>query len=265
VDTQALDPVRRHQVSLTAQRVAAQRVHFARVTADHGDPAADDRLARDVAGSAGAGPAGPMFGYLAARTEFFDRVVVSALQRGVTQVVIAAAGYDGRALRYAKPGVRWFEVDHPATQADKIERLARLGLPAPQIAFVAADFAVDDVATGLAGADHRAETPTLFLCEGVAVYLEMAVLERLLRALRSRAAAGSRLAINLSVAGAPAERRQRFQAGVAALGEPVRTVLTAGAAGELLAATGWRAAGDAAPDPHLERSTRAGFLLAQPA
>jgi len=52
---------------------------------------------------------------------------------------------------------------------------------------------------------------------------------------------------------------------VAALGEPVRTVLTPEAAGELLAATGWRAAGDAAPDPHLERSTRAGFLLAQPA
>jgi len=205
-----------------------------------------------------------MFGYLAARTEFFDRVVVGSLQRGVTQVVIAAAGYDGRAPRYAKPGVRWFEVDHPATQADKIERLARLGLPAPQITFVAVDFAVDDVATRLAAADHRAETPTLFLCEGVAVYLEMAVLERLLRALRSGAAAGSRLAISLSVASL-AGRRQRFQAGVAALGEPVRTVLTAEAAGELLAATGWCAAGDAAPDPHLERSTRAGFLLAQPA
>ena len=185
-----------------------------------------------------------MFGYLAARTEFFDRVVVSALQRGVTQVVIAAAGYDGRALRYAKPGVRWFEVDHPATQADKIERLARLGLPAPQIAFVAADFAVDDVATGLAGADHRAETPTLFLCEGVAVYLEMAVLERLLRALRSRAAAGSRLAINLSVGRRPG----RAPASASRPGSPPWASRSAPcsprtAAGELLAATGWRDGG----------------------
>ena len=69
--------------------------------------------------------------YLDARTRFFDRVVVGAIGRGVRQIVVGAAGYDGRAFRYAKPGVRWFEVDHPATQRDKQERLARLGLGRP--------------------------------------------------------------------------------------------------------------------------------------
>src|SRR5204863_5794277 len=97
---------------------------------------------------------GPMVRYLAARTAFFDRVVVRALERGVRQVVIAAAGYDGRALRYAKDEVRWFEVDHPDTQADKRERLARLGLRGDEIAFVAADFAHDDVGDGLRAAGH---------------------------------------------------------------------------------------------------------------
>jgi len=63
-----------------------------------------------------------MHEYIRARTAFFDRVVVSAIDRGVAQVVIGGAGYDGRAFRYAKPGVRWFEVDHPATQADKRAR-----------------------------------------------------------------------------------------------------------------------------------------------
>ena len=29
---------------------------------------------------------------------------------------------DGRAFRYAKPGVRWYEVDHPATQLDGMRR-----------------------------------------------------------------------------------------------------------------------------------------------
>jgi Leucine carboxyl methyltransferase len=48
--------------------------------------------------------------YLRARAAFFDRVVVNALGRNVSQVVSVAAGYDGRALRYAKPGVRWFEL-----------------------------------------------------------------------------------------------------------------------------------------------------------
>ena len=256
--------MKREQASLTAQRVAAQRALIARVPADRGDPAADDRLGRDVAADQTVNPQSPMFAYLAARTRFFDSVVVRSLQRGVTQVVIAGAGYDGRALRYAKPGVSWFEVDHPATQADKLERLTRLDLPAAGIAFVAADFAVDDVAGGLAAAGQRPDVATLFLCEGVAVYLETDVLERLLRGLRARAAPESLLAISLSVGDASGERRERFQARVTAVGEPVRTVLTADGAGALLAATGWRDARDPTGDRREERAARAGLLLARP-
>ncbi len=257
--------MRREQASLTAQRVAAQRALLARVPADHGDPAADDRLGRDVAGEQPVDPQSPMFAYLAARTRFFDSVVVRSLQGGLTQVVVAGAGYDGRALRYAKPGVSWFEVDDTATQADKLERLARLGLTASGVAFVSADFAVDDVAGGLAAAGQRADVATLFLCEGVAVYLEPDVLERLLRGLRARAAPESRLAISLSVGGASAERRERFQARVAAVGEPVRTVLSADAAGPLLAATGWRDVRDSPGGGDDDRAARAGLLLARPA
>src|ERR1700749_4523953 len=43
---------------------------------------------------------------LAARPPFLGRAVTGALGRGVAQVVVGAAGYDGRAFRYAKPGVR---------------------------------------------------------------------------------------------------------------------------------------------------------------
>ena len=93
------------QVSVTAQRVAAQRLTFGRVPAPYGDPAADDTLARDVAAAVSTEP-GPLSDYLRARTRFFDQVVTGALTRGCDQVVIGAAGYDGRALRYAKPGVR---------------------------------------------------------------------------------------------------------------------------------------------------------------
>src|SRR6266567_2928546 len=113
--------------SVTARRVAARRLGFARVATDYGDPAADEALSADVAAGQVV-PANRMHDYLAARTSFFDRTVVGAIDRGVQQVVVGAAGYDGRAFRYAKPGVRWFEVDHPATQRDKLERLERLGI-----------------------------------------------------------------------------------------------------------------------------------------
>src|SRR5439155_14856019 len=124
--------------SQTARRVAAHRLDFTRVRADYGDPAADEALAVDVAAGHQA-PANRMHDYLAARTAFFDRAVTGALGRGVAQVVVGAAGYDGRAFRYAKPGVRWFEVDHPATQRDKLERLERPGLASSSVRVVQAD------------------------------------------------------------------------------------------------------------------------------
>ena len=182
-----------------------------------------------------------MHDYLAARTSFFDRTVVSALDRGMRQVVVGAAGYDGRAFRYAKPGVRWFEVDHPATQRDKLERLERLGIDASRVRFVEADFTRDPVADRLRAAGLDPEAAGLFLLEGVAVYLEPAVLEDVLGQSRWVAAPGSRLAISVSLSRPPGDAgRARFQATVAALGEPARSTFEAGQAEALLASTGWQ-------------------------
>jgi methyltransferase (TIGR00027 family) len=258
--------VRTGQVSATAQRVAARRLRFERVASAFGDPAADDRLAADVAGQAPVPPDARMEAYLRARTAFFDRVVVDGLERGTPQVVIVAAGYDGRALRYARPGVRWFEVDHPATQQDKRQRLARLGIACGHITFVPVDLAVHDVAAVLAAAGHDRSEPSLLCCEGLAVYLDRAVLASLLERLRSVAAAGTRLAISLSVS-APAEHRairQSFQATVAALGEPARTVLTPHETDDLLAATGWRVVPSPPAHPPAQRLGPVRLLVLEP-
>ena len=67
--------------SVTARLVAAHRLGFARVDTDYGDPAADEALAADVAAGRAA-PASRMHDYLAARTSFFDRTVVGAIDRG---------------------------------------------------------------------------------------------------------------------------------------------------------------------------------------
>ena len=252
--------------SITARRVAAYRLGFARVPAPYGDAAADDTLAGDVAG--GEEPAeGRMREYLRARTRFFDRVVTGAIDRGVRQIVVGAAGYDGRAFRYARSGVRWFEVDHPATQRDKRDRLARLGLDAGQVRFVEADFTRDPIAERLTAAGLNPGQLSLFMLEGVAVYLEPAVLHRVLTEFRQVARAGSRLTISVSTSGAQGEARSRFQATVAALGEPARSTLEAGQAIEVLARAGWQVmAGDDAADSDAaarrERLLTAGLLTA---
>ncbi len=105
--------------------------------------------------------------------------------------MLVGAGYDGRALRYAKAGVRWFEIDHPTTQADKRQRLTRLEISATEVTFIAADLA-DDIATALTGAGFEPDAPSLLLWEGVAVYLDPSVPARVLAQLRSIATAGTR-------------------------------------------------------------------------
>ena len=249
--------------SETARRVAAHRLGFSRVPAPYGVPAADDALAADVAAGLVA-PANRMHDYLAARTSFFDRTVVSAIDRGVRQVVVGAAGYDGRAFRYAKPGVRWFEVDQPATQRDKLERLQRLGIAAPHVRFVEADFTRDPVADRLRSAGLETAVPSLFLLEGVAVYLEPAVLETVLEQFRQVAAPRSRLAISVSLSREHDEgARARFQAAVAALGEPARSTFDADQAEDLLARTGWRTMpGREETAAKRERLRSAGLLMA---
>ena len=239
--------MRSGQASTTAQRVAAQRLWFEREPAPYGDPEADKRLCRDVAGTTMVGPGGPMSAHLRGRTTFFDRLVVAGLDGGIGQVVIAAAGYDGRALRYAKPGVRFFELDHPDTQRDKRARLDRLGIDTDHVQFVAADFTVDPVDEALRAGGFDPAAPALFLAEGIAVYLDRPVLEGLLRGLQTVAAPGSRLGISLSVAPASpfsprAIGRSMFKAAVAGMGEPVRTEIPHGQVDAFMAGTGWHVA-----------------------
>jgi O-methyltransferase involved in polyketide biosynthesis len=196
---------------------------------------------------------GPLSRYLAAHTSFFDKAVVRWLDGGGQQVVVAAAGYDARSLRYAKNGVRWFELDHAATQRDKRSRLSA----------GSGCFGRLVCRGGLHHRRCRRRDLTMVLCEGIAVYLEPKVLESLLSALRSASAPRSQLAISLSIdspTAETAERRQKFQASVAALGEPAHNSLTIDAAIPLLKAAGWRPRSAPATDA-TERAKLVGFVV----
>lgn len=246
--------------SRTARRVASYRLRFDRVAAPYGDPSSDDRLAADVAGAERFEPSPAMDRYLRARTRFFDRVVVGAIERGVTQLVSIGAGYDGRSLRYRAPGVRWFEVDHPATSTDKADRLQRLGIDTAGTAFVRHDLADEGLGPALAAAGYEPAVSGQFLCEGVVVYLERSVFELVLREVRSIAAPGSVFALSLSVQGADPGFRARFRRVVGELGEPVRSApLSAEEETTLLDATGWRR------DPTGDPARSAGLTLLSPA
>src|SRR6266404_1449085 len=72
-------------------------------------------------------------GCLLLRAADFPKIRWRCVARGVRQVVVLGAGLDTFSLRnpFAGEGVRVFEVDYPATQAWKRERLKQAGLEMP--------------------------------------------------------------------------------------------------------------------------------------
>lgn len=227
--------------SSTAQRVAAVRANFDRPVTPHGDPDAQRRLARGMK----PGGAARLRPHLLARTTFFDQAALDAIARGVDQVVIVGAGYDDRALRFRSPGVRFFELDHPDTQVDKGRRLEAIGVDAGRPTLVPVDFAQDSVPARLAVAGHADRRPTLFICEGVLVYLGLTEIVELLSGLAARSAEGSVLAASLAVHpfGIPSDSvvdAANVARGSGAAGpEPWRTILPAEAHLSLLRQAGW--------------------------
>jgi methyltransferase (TIGR00027 family) len=247
--------------SVTAQRVAAHRIAFDRLTAPFGDPSADEALARDVWAGTEVAPGDPIVRYLRARTHFFDRMVVDAIKHNVSQIVLIGAGYDGRPLRYARPGVAWWEVDHPDTQLDKRARLDRLGLATPHITFLAYDLESEGLAGALVESGFDPDAASLVCCEGVAAYLTLDALERLLTEVRAVAMPGTRLALSVSVtpaSGDAMERRRTLHSRLAALGEPIVSSVAYEEARDLLNRTRWT------PVKGTNRSGQAGLVVAVP-
>jgi methyltransferase (TIGR00027 family) len=118
--------------------------------------------------------------HYALRKQYLERVVRNGLQDGFRQVVVLGAGFDTLALRLHLefPQVRFLEVDHPATQRDKRHALEMRGLPQPNLRFLAADFTQQTLEAALAAcAEFDPTADTLFLAEGVLMYLQQGEVE----------------------------------------------------------------------------------------
>lgn len=198
-----------------------------------GGPVAEDD-ARNVRAT------GRLFAWVEARTAFFDGLLTAALGDGIDQVVTLGAGYDGRAVRYRTPGVTFFEVDHPATQADKRTRYSAADASTEGITFVSDDFTRDGLGDALARAGHDAARPSLFMCEGVLRYLPEDAWRGLLATAALRAAPRSRLGTTISTReGEPSDADREMSERLAAAGEAVLTVPPRATALAWLTAAGW--------------------------
>jgi methyltransferase (TIGR00027 family) len=220
------------EASKTALMVCAYRARATRWA----KPIMTDRWAEAIAGEEGHEIAKRfdarwphMEPWLALRVAFLDRLVGLAVDRlSVKQIVVLGAGYDTRAARLPRSGVEFFEVDHPATQAAKRERLARLdGYPVDAAHYTSCDFERENPVDRLAATGFRTDEPALVIWEGVVPYLtEEAVrvtLKRIASGLSPRTLVafdfvGKKLAEGVKIS----EKDRAMRDYVDGLGEPIR-------------------------------------------
>jgi methyltransferase (TIGR00027 family) len=158
--------------------------------------------------------------YMQVRTFALDCEVARFVAEGGRQLVLLGAGLDARALRLRHPGLRVFEIDHPATQARK------RGLAGDAAAFVAWDFEHDPLPLlpqRLAGVGYRRDERGCVVWEGVTMYLSEAANAATFAMLADLLAPGSVVAFTYfakAFLAAPGWRDRLMRRFVASHGEP---------------------------------------------
>lgn len=178
------------------------------------------------------------------RSRYAEDRLAEAVPRGIGQYVLLGAGLDSFAYRSPLAHqLRVFEVDHPATQTWKRERLAAAAIPVPnQVRFVPVDFRVDSLSARLDDVGFDRSRSAFVSWLGVSQYLTDDAIGATLDVI-SGFARGTELVMEYLL---PAERRDEagralaefFMPRAAAFGEPWVTFLTPTDIVERLAAGG---------------------------
>ena len=130
------------------------------------------------------------------RAAYTEQALKTAVLTGTTQYVILGAGLDTFAFREKAflEKYKVFEVDHPATQADKKHRIARAEWEVPEnLSFVPVDFAQDDLAECLRAGGFDTSAKSFVSWLGVTYYLTAEAIDKMISELAGLCAEGSTL------------------------------------------------------------------------
>ena len=126
-----------------------------------------------------------------ARTLYFDRII-DRLADDMEQFVVLGAGYDTRAYGALKSrGLTFFELDQPMTQKLKVTSLRVADIDSSHVNFVPVDFREESIFGKLRESGYDPKKKTIFLWEGVTLYLNEADVRKTLQDIRGHSATGS--------------------------------------------------------------------------
>jgi methyltransferase (TIGR00027 family) len=135
-----------------------------------------------------------IYEYVIARTKYIDSVFRQALAQQFDQILIFGAGFDTRALRFqgAMANTRVFELDVPTTQKAKIGQYQKRHLDVPPgLTFIAIDFDKESLPAKLDEAGFCKHRRSLFILEGLVMYLQPGSVDATFQTIRDYAGKGS--------------------------------------------------------------------------
>lgn len=199
--------------------------------------------------------------FIAVRARFAEDAIAHALEQGFCQIAILGAGLDTFAYRSPlAQRLRIFEIDHPATQAWKRERLAQAAIPVPRtVTFVPVDFEREDLPRALSASGFDLAQPSFFTWLGVVPYLTESAVFATLGFIASLPQGAQ---VVFDYANPPAEEvgsledrraRDALAARVASVGERFRSHFETDALHTRLAEMGFREIEDLGPNAIRER------------
>lgn len=194
--------------------------------------------------------------HLALRTRLIDDAVTLGVQNGARQLVVLGAGLDARAHRMPQlSDVTVFEVDHPSTQRFKRRKARAQPVLARELRYVPCDFQRETFAAALAASAFDPTKITLWIWEGVTMYLPAHVVSESLAMISALSSARSRLVASY-LTPSPAFLRHAEAAALtllSALSEPVHSHFEPDQMAEMLRAHGFFVAADYRPRAVAER------------
>jgi len=134
--------------------------------------------------------------FFLARTRYIDDYLQDCIDNGLEQLVILGAGYDSRAYRFdaLTHQIKVFEVDHPATQEFKKEKVLERFKELPShVSYIPVDFIKEDFQTGLFANGYDRRLKTLFIWEGVTMYVDSDTVDQTLSFIVKNVGNGSSL------------------------------------------------------------------------
>lgn len=135
-----------------------------------------------------------IYEYVIARTKMLDEFFLDGLEKRVNQIVLLGAGMDTRALRFASKnqGTKIIELDIEKTQRPKIKILNRKQVELPkELVFAPIDFNQQSISDILMNAGYQMKKQSLFLWEGVTMYLNSDAVDGTLAFIRESSQKGS--------------------------------------------------------------------------